>query len=171
MGEGRKLNLSPEERERRRQRALELHQQVDPDTGRRRFGGPQPGSGRPRTKRAAELVAEAAQQNANLIIRAFRDALQQESPIAVRVQAARQWLDVENREAELQLKEEHELAKLEESELRDRVAAALQRLAESGALAGSAPAGVELVVEGRATELEPRSGRPGALTRSSRPED
>lgn len=128
--------ITDEEREARRQRALALHKQVDPVTGRRRFGGPQPGSGRPRKKRAAEMVAEAAQDEAKEITKVFKDLIDAKSPPAIRLAAAREWLAVENKEAELQLKEERSLAEMNHEELLDKVAGALAGLAENGHLDG-----------------------------------
>lgn len=127
-------NLSDEERERRRQLARELHAQVDPDTGRRRFGGSQPGSGRPRKVRAAELVAEEAQKEARNIAKVLKEAIEPNQPITVRVAAAKQWIEIENKEAELQLKEDRELRDLSHEELVARVSAMFITLQDSGQL-------------------------------------
>jgi hypothetical protein len=71
-----------------------------------KIGGPRPGSGRPRKKRAAELIAEKAQRNAEKIWSAFEDALEPSKPDSIRLAAAKELVALENRESELQLKEE-----------------------------------------------------------------
>jgi hypothetical protein len=125
--------ITEEERERRRQWALENNKEViDPKTGRRRFGGPQPNSGRPRKIRAAEIVAEEATKNARQIVAALVDALDPEQPIKVRIEAAQKWLDIENKESALQLKEDKEWANLSEEELAKRITASFARMVEGG---------------------------------------
>ena len=58
--------MSEAERERRSELARQMHQQtvIDPATGeeRRKFGGPQPGSGRKREKTAKQVLAEVGQR-------------------------------------------------------------------------------------------------------------
>lgn len=132
---GRTRNLSDEERQRRSELARKLHNQVvDPSTGRRAFGGPQPGSGRPRKPRAAEVLAEEARKNQDLIVAAFKDALSPNQPVAVRVRAAERWIKIEHDEAALQNVENRELASLSQEELVDIVAAGFVRLAGTSAL-------------------------------------
>lgn len=147
--------ITEEERQRRAERARQLHQQIDPETGRRLFGGPQPGSGRPRKKRAAEIVAEAAERSAKDIIDAFKDALDPEQPASVRLQAAKQWLEVENREAALQLQEDKELKDLDQDALIERVAGAILRLGQTPGFRGRAESRAEFDVEGSVVELGP----------------
>jgi hypothetical protein len=125
-------SITDEERERRRERARQLHAEVDPETGLRKFGGRQPGSGRPRKVRAAELVADAAQREAKEIAKVFKDAIQPNQPAAIRLQAAKQWLEIENKEATLQMQEDKALAQLSHDELLERVATSFARLAGGG---------------------------------------
>lgn len=133
------LKLTEEQRAERSRRARELHSRVvDPETGRRAFGGPQPNSGRPRHRRAGEKVAAAAQENAGKIITALKDALDPEQPAAIRLQAGKTWLDIERQERELQLREERELHELSQEQL---IAQIVEKLAK---VTGSLPADMDL---------------------------
>jgi hypothetical protein len=120
-------NLSPEERERRRTLAKSLVAQG-------KLGGKQPGSGRPRKKRAAELVAEEAQKEAGKIVAAFKDALDPKQPTSIRLAAAKEWLSVEHKEDQLQLLEDRGFQKLDHDELVDRVVTTFMRFANAGVL-------------------------------------
>lgn len=73
-----------------------------------KIGGARKGAGRPRHKRASELVAEKAETHANKIVAAYLNALDPNNTIKpeIRLQAAREWLEIERQERELQLKEE-----------------------------------------------------------------
>lgn len=135
MGTKRDLNISDEERQRRSELAKQLHAQVvDPETGRRAFGGRQPGAGRPRKVRAAELVAEEAKKSAKEIVEALKDSLKPENPMSIRLQGARQWLEIENKEAALQLAEEKEWHAYSDEELALRLAKTFMELNGMGAL-------------------------------------
>lgn len=132
MGE---LDLTPEQREERRQRALRMHAEVvDPTTGRRRFGGPQPGSGRPRGKRASEIVAERVGREADKISNAIIDGLAPNMPPHIRLQAARDAIAIEQKEAELQLQEERALENLHRDQLLEIVMEKMSRLMEGNVL-------------------------------------
>jgi hypothetical protein len=120
-------NLTPEERERRRQLAKSLVAQG-------KLGGRQPGAGRPRKKRAAEVVAEEAQKEASKIVKAFQAALDPSQPAQIRLQAAKDWLAVEHKESVLQLQEDRDLQKLERDELVERVVTTFMRFADAGVL-------------------------------------
>lgn len=145
-----------EQRQRRSELARRMNQEVvDPDTGRRKFGGPQPGSGRPRKKRASEIVAEHAQSQASEIIRVFDDAIDPEQPISIRLQAARQILDIEQKEAALQLEEDKELAKKSSGDLIDEISESLAKLVNAGLIEINIP-GVDLDLgPGDFTEEDP----------------
>ncbi len=77
--------------------------------------------GRGRTKekrRAAQSVAEAAQESAQQIIAVFKDAIGDDKPISVRLRGAEMWLNVENKEGQLSLQEERaDAAELSRDEL------------------------------------------------------
>lgn len=118
-----KLELSDEERQRRRELAKKMVEEG-------KIGGPRPGSGRPRKKRASEYVAEAARTHANKIVDAFLDSIHETAPAQIRLQAAKDWLLIEQKEAEIQLKEERQFDDMSEKELREMVAANLTKLHE-----------------------------------------
>ena len=65
-----------------------------------KFGGAKYGrmGGRPRTPRASEIAAREAQEHAEEIVAAFRDALHPSQPIMVRIRAAVAWLNLERKE-------------------------------------------------------------------------
>lgn len=62
--------------------------------------------GRPRKKRAAEIVAEHARKKADEIIRVFDAALEEDMPIRVRMEAAQALIKIERDEDQLQLEED-----------------------------------------------------------------
>jgi hypothetical protein len=111
-------DLEPEDRERRRKlsnKAKERHAQVaDPQTGRRVFGGPQPGSGRPRKKRVAEAVAEKATEEQERVVNALFSGLKKSNDPKVRVATAEKIIKIEHKERELQLHEDSFQGKSEE---------------------------------------------------------
>lgn len=111
----RKKQMSPEAREKLSRLAKERH-------ARGEFGGPQFGKlgGRPRKDRAARRVAEAAQedQTARKIIEVFKDAIQPDQPMNIRIKAAEAWLGVEREETKTQiLEEDHDIKKHSREEL------------------------------------------------------
>ena len=129
------MTLSPEERERRRQRALAMHAQPHPDDpNRRRFGGAQPNSGPRRQKRASEVAAERIARHGNLVADVFISAMQPGKPDAIRMQAARSAVEIEHKERELQLKEDRELDGRSDSELIGMLVQGALKLAASGAV-------------------------------------
>lgn len=119
--------LSEEELERRRQNALQLVKAG-------KLGGKQPGAGRPRKKRASEIVAEKASQEAQKIAQAFEDALEPHNPASVRLTAAKEWLKVEQEEAKLQMEEEKHVNELQTNQLIDLITTKLQKIHEAGVL-------------------------------------
>jgi hypothetical protein len=147
------LKFSDAEIERRRTLAREMHAQkvVDPETGleRPKFGGAQPRSGRPRVPRASEAVAEEIRKNAKLVASAIVDNLTNESA-GIRLQAARLAMEIEHKEAELQLKEERAFESMETSELVKYIIDASMKTKTSGALEG-------LIVDGTATDVTDES--------------
>lgn len=137
--------LSEEERERRSALARRLHQEG-------RFGGAEYGKlgGRPRKKRASEIVADEAKENAQKIVNAFLDALDEEKHIDTRVRAAKQWIEIEQREEALQMEEEKSLEGLRRDQLVRMTVEKLSKLAERGVL----PQQVLHVIEGEAEEVQ-----------------
>lgn len=119
------MQISEEERKRRSELAKQLHQKG-------KFGGKQPGSGRPRKKRASEIVAEQARAEADEIIQVFRDSIRSDNPASVRLNAAKEWLKIEQSEADLQLREERQLDGLTTNQLVEMIIGRLERVQQFG---------------------------------------
>lgn len=94
------MELSVEERQRRSDLAKRLRSEG-------KLGGPKSkeNAGRPRVKRASELVAEGIREDAPKILKALRMALAADSP-SVKLKAALEMLNIEREETKIQLKEE-----------------------------------------------------------------
>lgn len=125
--------------------AQQRHRQVaDPDTGRRVFGGPQPGSGRPRKQRVAERIAELASgERQKDVVDALFSGLSRRNSAAVRRDTAVKIVEIERRERELQIDEEvHETRPRDE--LEEKLAKTLAKLGERGEL----PDNIRALVEG-----------------------
>lgn len=113
MPEGKKRQLSPEAREKLSRLAKERH-------ARGEFGGREFGKlgGRPRKDRAAKRVAEAAQDDpmARQIIQVFKDAIQPDQPMGIRIKAAEAIIQVEREEAKVAMAEEDHDARVHSRE-------------------------------------------------------
>jgi hypothetical protein len=153
----------PEAEQRRRMNlsliAKARHAQVaDPTTGRRVFGGVQPGSGRKSKKRAAEAIAELAQGTRQKeVIDALFSGLDKGNSAAVRVATANKIVAIEREERELQLKED-EFDGQPKEELKGIVLKGLMRMVKQGDLSMSdiAKAAMEEDAEQNATiDLDP----------------
>src|SRR5579859_343146 len=117
-----------------------MHSQSHPsDPTRRRFGGPQPNSGPKRQKRASEVAAERIARQGNLMADAIIDAMRPGKPDSIRLQGARQAMELEHREAELRRKEESELDGLTDSALVDMLVEMGSRMAASGMVGRLSP--------------------------------
>ena len=73
--------------------------------------------GRPRTPRASEIAAREAQEHAEEIVAAFRDALHPSQPIQVRLKAAVEWLKIEQQGVAQQIGVRDDFAVATEEEL------------------------------------------------------
>jgi len=93
----RKMNISDEERERRRQNALELRAQG-------KLGGAQKGAGRPKKDRAQTAVAEKVKEDGDKIYKTLAYLLLNGSD-AVRLKSALAMLEIEAKENDIQMKE------------------------------------------------------------------
>lgn len=148
-------DLEQGERERRRKLSIaakERHNEiVDPETGRRKFGGPQPGSGRPRKKRAAEAIAERAQQEHDKVARAIFSGLDPRNSPSVRVNTATKIIDIERKERELQLRESELDGKTDE-EITELLINKLAEWTEAGKLPDPGDLSSEPFVEGTVVE-------------------
>lgn len=154
-------------------RARAKHEEiVDPATGRRAFGGPQPGSGRKPKKRVAEKIAELAQgERQKEVIDALFSGLDKKNSPAVRAATASKIISVEHQERELQLKED-EFQGMPKDELKRLVAAGFMRMIERGEMpdlrtlipanSGEAPARQPYDLEGSASDVDDGSAADAA---------
>lgn len=86
-------------------------------------------------RRAAEVVAEAAAEASADIKKVFLDGIDENMPIGVRLQAARDFLKVESEDIERAMKERQaEFDNMNKGQLVDQVMAMLHRLGEARAL-------------------------------------
>jgi hypothetical protein len=131
------VELSDEERKRRSDQAKRLVAQG-------KFGGKQPGSGRPRKKRASELVAERVSQHATEIWNELWD-LRNDKSSAIRLKALVEMLDIEERERGVQVEEQKQLENKSRDELLTYVLEMRSSLQGQGAL--------PFDVEGEAAEI------------------
>lgn len=90
-------------------------------------------------KRALEVVAESASQNADKIAKVYRDAIHEEQPISVRLKAAGDWIGVETEVEKLALKQRaQEFEELSRGELADEILSMLSGLQGAGMIAEEA---------------------------------
>lgn len=129
------MNISDEERERRRQNALAL-------TAEGRIG-PQFGKlgGRPRKPRASEMIAEKVASDADEIYKKLIDILRTGKEGAA-IKAIQTMLQVEEKERRAQVEEVRDLEKAKRDELLEIVATGLRELASEG-----------IVIDGWAVEI------------------
>lgn len=133
MSEKQRYNIDNAEIERRRERAKELHNKRDPVTGRPLFGGKQPGAGRPRKRRATDVMNEEIEKNAMLYYQRLHD-LAQSKKEGIALAAIRQLIEIANKETDVQAREDRNTSEKTTEELKEFVASKLARLAESGKL-------------------------------------
>jgi hypothetical protein len=116
----RKLNLSPEERERRRLDMIEKRKagKVGPEYG--KLGG------RPRKPRAAELLAQEAEKHKEQMLQVLKDSIDSNQPIGVRQKGLDQWLAIEREERRLEMDEDEHIAKMSKDELAAMLASKFQ---------------------------------------------
>lgn len=134
------MEITDEEREARRQRALALHAEG-------KFGGAQPGSGRPRKKRAAEVIAEQASQEGQ----AFFDRLMEivrEGTHSNSISAIRELVAIEDREASRMDREDEKIDDLHRDQLLELVFTQIKELSDRGLIPSLAG-----VVEGEFAEI------------------
>jgi hypothetical protein len=91
---------------------------------------------RKKAKRAAEVLAEMASEEAEKIKQVFMDGIDAHQPMSIRLQAAKQILEVEGKEEELAMqREKQEFEQMSHSELRTNVVDMLERLNRAGMIA------------------------------------
>lgn len=119
----RSMNLSAAEKKRRSEAAK---QRVEAG----KMGGAEFGKlgGRPRKKRASEVVAEEAQKQGEQIAKVFKDGIADNgiNSIPTRLKAAEAFLGVEQKEAKLQMEEDEHYNRMGKEELHDHLAAKLK---------------------------------------------
>lgn len=96
-----KAVVTDEERKRRSELAKKL-------VAEGKIGGAGRGQGRKRKPRVGEIVAEAANEEAQNIISVFRDAIGPDQKINVRLDAANKWVSIAADESKLQMQEDSE---------------------------------------------------------------
>lgn len=107
----RKLNISDAERERR---SVSMKERVRAGKVGAKFGKL---GGRPKIKRASELVAEEAQKEADKIVTVFKDAISPNQTIGTRLKGAQMFLEVEKDERRLEMDEEEHFQNMSQNEL------------------------------------------------------
>lgn len=128
-GEQKKREISPAARQRLSELARQRHAAGT-------FGGAKFGrlGGRPRKKRVAETVSEAAQDPAmaRQIIQVFKDSIDPNQPMSIRLKGAMALHEIDQSEARLALREEESAAK---QHSRDELIAILSQKLTSGTTA------------------------------------
>lgn len=135
------MELTDEEREARRQRALALHADG-------KFGGAQPGSGRPRKKRASEVVAESVAAEGQLIYDTLIEIVRSGTD-SNKMSAAKTLMEIEEKEAQRSDREDDKIEEMHRDQLLLMVASKLEALSDRGLIPGFAE-----VVDGYAVEVE-----------------
>lgn len=129
-----KTEYSEAEIERRREQAKKNHEIIDPITGRRKFGGPQPGSGRPRKRRVTEVLNEKIEGQAENIFHELKTILTQSSSESNKLRAIQVMLDVAAEEAKFQQQEKKDLDTMSKEDLVNLIENGVSKLAENGEL-------------------------------------
>lgn len=130
------LNISDAERQRRSEAAKKMHQEVvvDPETGeeRRKFGGKQPGSGRPPVGRvSASVVAEfQKEEEKKEIVAALKRALGDDMPAHVNLQAIRDIAAMEERERVIEREEQADAERRHRDEIVEGIVGRLEAMAQ-----------------------------------------
>lgn len=128
------MDIDETERARRSELAKQLHQKRDPVTGRRLFGGNQQGAGRPKKKRATEIINDQIEKNALHYFQRLHDIAMSKKADAVSIQAIQQLIGIANKETDVQAREDHNLDNTSTEDLVEIVASRYARLIESGKL-------------------------------------
>ena len=111
--EKKKRTISPEERKRRSEA---MKQRISEGKAGPNFGKL---GGRPRKKRASEVVAEIASDKGKEIAQVFLDGIDEHMPQSLRQKAAEGLMKVEEKEARLQMDEEEHIARMGREDLLD----------------------------------------------------
>lgn len=135
--------ISDEERQRRRERVAQMREQG-------KFGGRQPGAGRPRKKRVSELIAEQMADEAQVIYDRFMTIVRNGQDSNA-ISAGRTLLDIEREERARDEKRQERVEDLRRDELLVLVAEQLKELQNAGI------PGLGNIVDGEFVEVEDAS--------------
>lgn len=134
------MELTQEERDRRSLQARELHAAG-------KFGGPQPGSGRPRKKRVSEVIAEKVTDEAQTIydklMEVLRDGTHTNSIAAIKA-----LLEIESKESDRSEREDAQIDNLHRDQLLLLVATQMKELSDRGLIPD-----LTGIIDGEAIEL------------------
>ena len=144
-----KQNLTDEQRKQKSELARRMHQEVvvDPITGeeRRKFGGPQPRSGRPRKITANERIAERVATEADAYFDRLDDIAKNHPQATAAITAIRELLGIEREEVKRAEQEQQRLDKLQRDDL---IYLALDLIKKTGIVGGG------FIVDGEIEEVE-----------------
>jgi hypothetical protein len=144
---GQMINISEEERERRRQNMLKLHQEGRAGAEFGKMGG------RPKKPRASEHVAEQVREDAELFYQRMREIVL-EGGEKVASATFNTLMKIEEQERKITVEEEEKIDQLRREELLALVAEQLRELGDSGVI----PIGnAEVVRDERFTEISEES--------------
>lgn len=148
------MRLSDEERERRKENALQLHSEG-------RFGGAEFGrrGGRPRKPRASETIAElTASQGREIFARLFQIVVEGKDSDSIK--SAVELLRTEERERQIEEQEEVKIDQLKRDELLEIVANGFNELEAAGIIPGFIDG---FIVEATDAEFAPISSSNGSI--------
>lgn len=144
-----KQKLTEEQRQQKSELAKRMHQEVvvDPVTGeeRRKFGGPQPRSGRPRKITANEKIAEKVAAEADAYFSRLDDIAKNHPQANASITAIRELLGIEREEVKRVEQEQQRLDRLQRDDL---IYLALDLIKKTGIIGGG------FIVDGEAEEIE-----------------
>lgn len=152
-------NYTEAEIERRREQAKKNQQLVDPVTGKRKFGGPQPGAGRPKKRRVTEVLNEKIEGDAQLIYDELKGVLTGSDSEGNKLKAIQIMLDTANQEIKYQQQEKKNLEELSDEDLIRLIEDGVSTLSENGELSFDFTAEAEEIPEDQ-QELEQGAGGP-----------
>lgn len=118
------LNITDEERQRRSDLAKEMAAEG-------KFGGKQPGAGRPRKRRVTEVLNDKIEGDANLIYERLKESLDSDSE-SNKLKAIQIMLETAKTEMDYQQKQKRDLTDLSEEDLIELIAAGVGVLGEGG---------------------------------------
>ena len=97
-----------------------------------KIGGAREGSGRPRKRRVSEVINEKIEAHAEEIWSVYLDSISETSSPQIRLQAARDLLEIERKEVEHQRSEDEDLKRMNKDQLINELVGSFNRLVDSG---------------------------------------